>query len=123
MNVQVERRCDQLLGSRCDAPPRRTDIPRRMRQTRPRGHTESVVNDSDGGVVFATSQDVAWINVGTAPGLEVTSGIPPVFQSYCTVTVGEPADVHSRNSRLVALLEQASVPQPWWMGFLETGAS
>ena len=37
--------------------------------------------------------------------------------------MGEPANVHSQNARLVALLEQASVPQPWWMGFLETGAS
>jgi hypothetical protein len=67
--------------------------------------------------------EVAWIVAGTAIGLEVTSAVPPIFEAYATIVVpGERAlrDEHDR-AVLAALSEQSS-DQPWWLGYLDTGA-
>jgi hypothetical protein len=38
---------------------------------------------------FGTEADVAWIEAGISIGFEITSAIPPVFDSYATIIVPE----------------------------------
>jgi hypothetical protein len=64
---------------------------------------------------IGTSADVAWIPDGAA--------IPAVFEAYATVDLpyaGEGQDAHDR--ALMALLSEQSATQPWWLGYLDTGA-
>ena len=67
--------------------------------------------------------EVAWIAGGTAPGLAVTSAIPPVFDAYATIVVPDGGNVRNESDRIVlAVLRDASAVQPWWLGYLDTGA-
>lgn len=69
---------------------------------------------------IGTDSDVAWIRESTAPGLAITSAIPPVFPAYATIVV--PDEGRSEQARLVLrLLSEQSGDQPWWLGYLETG--
>jgi hypothetical protein len=67
--------------------------------------------------------DIAWIAQGTAHGLEIASAVPPVFAAYCTLDLPERWEgAQQRHDRaVVALLEERSAPQPWWLGYLEIG--
>lgn len=83
--------------------------------------------------------EVGWIEENTPGGLRITSAIPPVFEAYATLelpgTGNQPAastaeeweqldkewDRHDAGA--LALLTEHSGPQPWWLGYLETGAS
>ena len=72
---------------------------------------------------IGTEADVAWIASATTPGLTIGSAIPPVFASYATVVLpsaGEGQDDHDR--AVLALLSEQSAGQPWWLGYLDTGA-
>ena len=72
---------------------------------------------------IGTETDVAWIASATTPGLTITSAIPPVFGAYATVVLpprGEGQDEHDR--AVLALLSEPSAGQPWWLGYLDTGA-
>jgi hypothetical protein len=67
--------------------------------------------------------DVAWITDGTSIDRTITAAIPPVFEAYATVVLpyrGEGQDVHDR--AVLALLREQSAGQPWWLGYLDTGA-
>src|SRR4249919_2744242 len=83
--------------------------------------------------------EVAWIVENTPSGLTITSAIPPVFEAYATLEQPGTGD-HAPGSSLekwerldkewerndaavLALLSEHSEPQPWWLGYLETGAS
>lgn len=79
-----------------------------------------------------TAEEVAWINAGTTPGLGITASIPPVFEAYATIAfpwVTElPADqvrpVEDRfDDAVVRVLRAHTTQQPWWLGFLDTGAT
>lgn len=66
---------------------------------------------------------MAWIRTGTSPGLRITSAIPPVFEAYATVVAPHGRDDRARQDRaMLALLGAGSADQPWWLGYLETGA-
>jgi hypothetical protein len=66
--------------------------------------------------------DVAWIRESTAPGLSITSAIPPIFAAYATIIVPNSYEARLENFRLVwQLLNEQSGIQPWWLSFLETG--
>lgn len=70
-----------------------------------------------------TQAEVAWIASGTAPGRAVTAAVPPVFEAYATAVLpgnGEQQDKHDR--AVTALLSEHSAGQPWWLGYLDTGA-
>jgi hypothetical protein len=70
-----------------------------------------------------TDAEVAWIVHGTSPGRAITAAIPPVFEAYATVMLpygGEGQDEHDR--AVLALLSEQSAGQPWWLGYLDTGA-
>lgn len=75
---------------------------------------------------LGTDADVAWINDGTSPGTTITSAIPPVFDSYCTLTLppgnGDPELVRHEQA-VIDLLSERTEEQPWWLGYLDTGAS
>lgn len=67
--------------------------------------------------------DVAWIAGGTSIDLTITAAIPPLFEAYATVLLpegGAGQDEHDRT--VLALLRQQSPVQPWWLGYLDTGA-
>jgi hypothetical protein len=71
---------------------------------------------------IGTDADVAWIQESTPTGLSITSAIPPVFAAYTTIIVPDD-ESQSEHARLVIrLLSEQSGDQPWWLGFLETGA-
>ncbi len=83
--------------------------------------------------------EVAWIEENTPSGLRITFAIPPVFEAYATLELPGTGN-HAPGSSLekweqldkewehheagvLAVLSGHSGPQPWWLGYLETGAS
>jgi hypothetical protein len=71
--------------------------------------------------------DVGWIDEATPSGLAITSAIPPVFEAYGTIVLPDPnADgeqIWERHEQaLLDVLKQHSGNQPWWLGYLNTGA-
>ncbi|WP_222853526.1 hypothetical protein [Fodinicola acaciae] len=73
---------------------------------------------------LGTPAEVAWIEAGTAVGLAITSAIPPVFEAYATILIPEAVDnqVERHESALLSVLREHSADQPWWLGYLDTGA-
>lgn len=72
---------------------------------------------------IGTSAEVGWIADGTSVGRTISAAIPPVFEAYATVVLpygGEGQDEHDR--AVLALLGERSASQPWWLGYLDTGA-
>ena len=72
---------------------------------------------------IGTAAEVAWIALGTSTGLTITAAIPPVFEAYATIVrpdTGEGQAAHDR--AVLALLSEHSASQPWWLGYLDTGA-
>ena len=72
---------------------------------------------------IGTDAEVAWIAEGTSASRTVIAAIPPVFGAYATVLLpprGEGQDEHDR--AVLALLREQSAGQPWWLGYLDTGA-
>jgi len=81
---------------------------------------------------IGTEREVGWINAGVTPGRSVTASVPPVFAAYATLTF--PLDLESSrvqmrdaedrfDDALIRVLDNNTAPQPWWLGFLDTGAS
>lgn len=71
---------------------------------------------------IGTDRDVAWLAGLTTHGCTVTTAVPPVFEAYATFHRPEqvPVEVHER--AVVATLMRHTAAQPWWLGFLDTGA-
>lgn len=76
---------------------------------------------------IGTQDDVSWIQQGLTPGTAITTAIPPEFGAYATIALcrGEPGDrvPTDPDSAVFDVLEAHTDPQPWWLGYLETGAS
>jgi len=76
---------------------------------------------------IGTQDDVSWIQLGFTPGTAITTAIPSEFQAYATIALceGEPGhQVHAYpDSAVLDVLRSHTDPQPWWLGYLETGAS
>ncbi len=79
-----------------------------------------------------TEDEVAWINTGVIRGMSIAASIPPVFAAYATLAFPLDLDgprewLRPREDRfddtLLRVLSRHTQPQPWWLGFLETGAS
>lgn len=82
--------------------------------------------------------EVAWIEENTPSGLRITSAIPPIFEAYATLelpgTGNQPTastaeeweqlerDGDRHDAGVLAVLSEHSQAQPWWLGYLETGA-
>ena len=72
---------------------------------------------------IGTDAEVTWIETGTSTGLAITAAIPPVFEAYATVVLPEEGDGQDkRDQAVIALLSGQSAGQPWWLGYLDTGA-
>jgi hypothetical protein len=75
---------------------------------------------------IGSASDVDWIATGTSTGLAITSAIPPGFPAYATVVVPEPnlpIEQQARDRALLDVLGRHSAQEPWWLGYLDTGAS
>ncbi|HLH64786.1 MAG TPA: hypothetical protein VKV27_03735 [Solirubrobacteraceae bacterium] len=68
--------------------------------------------------------DVFWINSGTAVVTSITAAIPPVFESYCTLLLptGDGVELAVHERAVIELLIKHTSAQPWWLGYLDTGA-
>jgi hypothetical protein len=81
---------------------------------------------------LGANEDVAWINAGVSPGRSIGASIPPIFAAYATLVFPlglessrdqmRPAEDRFDNALLRVLCADTE-PQPWWLGFLDTGAS
>ena len=71
---------------------------------------------------IGTADDVAWIAGHTVDGLTVTAAIPPRFEAYATFYPPEGADITLHEHTIVDILMAHTTPQPWWLGYLDTGA-
>lgn len=72
---------------------------------------------------IGTAAETAWITGATTTGRTITSAIPPGFEAYATVVL--PASPESRDAHeqeVIRLLTASSSEQPWWLGYLDTGA-
>jgi hypothetical protein len=81
---------------------------------------------------IGTDDEVAWINDGVTRGLSVAASIPPIFAAYATLVFPLGLEVSRDRMRpaedrfddaLLRVLCAHTHPQPWWLGFLDTGAS
>lgn len=78
---------------------------------------------------IGTDADVDWIRARTTDRSAPTFAIPPVFDSYAFVALPDldygprTVLVPEYDQALLALLERHTPGQPWWLGYLETGAS
>ena len=72
---------------------------------------------------IGTDAVVAWIADGTSAGRTITAAIPPIFEAYATIVVppeGGEREIH--DGAVLGLLSEYSAGQPWWLGYLDTGA-
>lgn len=77
---------------------------------------------------IGTARDVEWLPGRTAPhGHSVTVAIPPGYEAYATF---HPADhaaravqIQAHERAVVQELTDHTAGQPWWLGFLDTGAT
>ena len=81
--------------------------------------------------------EIAWIKQGTSPGLAITSAIPAVFEAYLTLELPDTPDgaggwsmshhdldkLRRQDVSVLAVLSEHTTPQPWWLGYLDTGAA
>jgi hypothetical protein len=72
---------------------------------------------------IGTDAEVTWITSGTSISPTITAAIPPVFGAYATAVLPEGGYGQDRHDRaLLGLLSEQSAGQPWWLGYLDTGA-
>src|SRR2546421_2996227 len=72
---------------------------------------------------IGTDEEVAWIANGTSIGRTITAAIPPDFEAYATVVLPERGERQNQHDQAVlGLLRGMSAGQPWWLGYLDTGA-
>jgi hypothetical protein len=74
---------------------------------------------------LGTDADVMWIHDGTSRGTEITAAIPPIFAAYCTLLVPRNGndELATHEQALIDLLTDHTAEQPWWLAYLDTGAS
>ena len=75
--------------------------------------------------------EIAWIRDHTEGGVKVTCAIPAIFEAYATLELAgsgngealsfEVSETH--DDSVIAILKKHTAPQPWWIGYLETGGS
>ena len=71
---------------------------------------------------IGTASDVAWITGHTTQGHSVTAAIPPVFDAYATFFQTDNGTVEAHEHAIVHGLTEHTPNQPWWLGYLDTGA-
>ncbi len=71
---------------------------------------------------LGTSAHVAWIVGHTTQGTSITTAIPPVFDAYATAYPPDGINCGAHERALVEVLTAHTPEQPWWLGYLDTGA-
>jgi hypothetical protein len=71
---------------------------------------------------IGTQAEVAWIASGTSIGRAITAAIPPAFESYATAVLPGSERQGKHDQAVIALLSEHPAGQPWWLGYLDTGA-
>jgi hypothetical protein len=67
--------------------------------------------------------EVSWIQDGTSITKAITSAIPPAFDAYATLELPKCwQDQNRHDAAVIELLSRHSGWQPWWLGYLDTGA-
>jgi hypothetical protein len=68
--------------------------------------------------------EASWIQDGTSVTKAITSAIPPVFDAYATVALPENwwEEQDRHDAAVIELLTHHTGSQPWWLGYLDTGA-
>lgn len=74
---------------------------------------------------LGTDADVAWINHGTSASTAITAAIPSIFAAYCTLRLpsNRTDELAAHERAVIDLLIEHTKAQPWWLGYLDTGAS
>jgi hypothetical protein len=82
---------------------------------------------------IGTDADVSWIQDNTDYGVQINCAIPPVFEAYATLELAGTGDHEvtrplseawaRHDAAVISILAEYTTPQPWWLGFLETGVS
>ncbi|GAA2562358.1 hypothetical protein GCM10010435_38050 [Winogradskya consettensis] len=72
--------------------------------------------------VIGAARDVDWLAGQTVPGRTVTTAIPRIFEDYATFERPAEVPIIDHERAVVAELTRYAGGQPWWLGFLETGA-
>ncbi|MET8092994.1 hypothetical protein [Micromonospora sp. NPDC005220] len=71
---------------------------------------------------IGTVSDVDWLAGHTTQGLSVTTAIPPVFEAYGTFHPPAGVGFAAHERAVIDELVACTPDQPWWLGFLDTGA-
>ncbi|HEY9412358.1 MAG TPA: hypothetical protein VIP77_22460 [Jiangellaceae bacterium] len=71
---------------------------------------------------IGTASDVAWLAGRTTPGVSITTAIPPVFDAYATFYPPDGVEIETHEGAVVEELARHTPAQPWWLGYLDTGA-
>ncbi|MGI5520837.1 hypothetical protein ACQEUX_07765 [Micromonospora sp. CA-259024] len=71
---------------------------------------------------IGTASDVAWLAGRTTQGLSITTAIPPVFDVYATFHPPDGVSSHAHENAVINELVGCTPEQPWWLGYLDTGA-
>ena len=69
------------------------------------------------------SELVDWITDATRPDRTIVSAIPASYARYATIVVPHDDLAKTRaDAALVEVLQSHTPAQPWWLGYLQTGA-
>ena len=71
---------------------------------------------------IGTATEVAWLAGQTTDGLSITTAIPPVFDAYATFYPPDFVNYEAQERAVVDELTKHTPAQPWWLGYLDTGA-
>jgi hypothetical protein len=71
---------------------------------------------------IGTTDDVAWLVGRTPHGVSITTAIPPVFDAYATCYPADSVSFEAHERAVVEELAANTPDQPWWLGYLDTGA-
>lgn len=72
---------------------------------------------------IGTSADIAWVTHHAHDATHIPA-IPPLFDAYATVDTPDGDLAKTAADRALVTLLRAHTPQqPWWLGYLETGAA
>ncbi|MGX6606559.1 hypothetical protein ACWKSP_31215 [Micromonosporaceae bacterium Da 78-11] len=71
---------------------------------------------------IGTSADVDWLAGRTEQGVSISTVMPLVFDAYATFHTPEGAVFEAQERAVVDELVRHSPGQPWWLGYLDTGA-
>ena len=71
---------------------------------------------------IGTARDTDWLAGQTAHGYSITIAIPPVFDAYASFYQPDGVEIEAHEHAVVHELIDHTPDQPWWLGYLDTGA-